>query len=137
MPLPLIEIPVSPRPTVLTAAIRQEILSVLAGSDTVTVPSATSQVAAGWSARRRRRGDSPAAVRAAAAMVSLVGADLVDEVVVEPSRDRRVPRSSRRLATRGAPRWTPRPDVPVSAGPGGSEPLGRRRALFHTTTNDA
>jgi len=85
MPLPLIEMPVSPRPTVLTTAIRQEILPVLAGSETVTVPFATAQVAAGWSARRRRRGDSPAAVRAAAAMVCLVGANLVDEVVVQPT----------------------------------------------------
>ena len=80
MPFPLLETPVSPRPTILTLAIRREILSVLAGSDAVTLASATAQIAAGWSARRRRRGDCPSAVRTVAAIVFQVGADLVDEV---------------------------------------------------------
>jgi hypothetical protein len=87
MPFPLIEIPGSPRITSLTAAIRREILSVLAGSDTVTVPSATAQIAASWSARRRRRGASPSDVRTAVEIVFQVGADLVDEVAAQPAPD--------------------------------------------------
>jgi hypothetical protein len=72
------------RPTPLTVAIRREILSVLAESDTMTVPVATAQVAAGWGARRRRRGDSPPSVQTAEAIVFQVGADLVDEIEAEP-----------------------------------------------------
>jgi hypothetical protein len=125
MPLPLLETPVSPRLPILTAAIRREILAVLAESDTVTVPSATEQVAAGWSARRRRRGDSPSGVRAAAAIVCLVGADLVDEVADEPSASCRVSRSPRGPASRCASRSSVLPVVP-----GGSELLGPRRVLF-------
>jgi hypothetical protein len=60
---------------------------VLAGSDSATVPSATAQVAASWTARRRRRGDSPSAVGAAAAIVFQVGADLAGEVATRPSAD--------------------------------------------------
>jgi hypothetical protein len=85
MPFPLLETPVSARPTVLTVAIRREILSLLAGSDAVTLPSATAQIADGWSARRRRRGDSPSAVGITAAIVFQVGADLVDEVAARRS----------------------------------------------------
>jgi hypothetical protein len=79
MSFPLIEMPVSSRSAVLTVAIRREILSVLAGSDAVTLPSATAEVAANWTARRRRRGDSPSAVRTAAAIVFQVGADLAGD----------------------------------------------------------
>jgi hypothetical protein len=85
MPQPLFEMPVSPRLTVLTAAIRRDILTALAESDAVTVPSATREVAANWSARRGRRGDSPSAVRTAAAIVFQVGADLVDDAATRPS----------------------------------------------------
>ena len=88
MPFPLLETPVPPFPTTLTVAIRREILSLLAESDAVTVPSATAKIAAGWSARRRRRGESPSAVGSAAAMVFQVGADLADEIAARrtPSR---------------------------------------------------
>ena len=112
MPFPLIESPGSPRLRILTAAIRREILAVLARSDTVTVSSATAQIAAGWSARRRQRGDSPSAVRTAAAMVFQVGAELVDEVAESPSSG--------------------------SRGPGEqSEVLGRRRVLSRRTRQHA
>jgi len=67
------------RATLLTDAIRREILAVIAESDS-TVPAATAQVAAGWGARRRRRGDSPSSVHTAEAIVFQVGADLVDDV---------------------------------------------------------
>lgn len=83
------------RATPLTVAIRREILSVLAEADTMTVPVATAQVAAGWGERRRRRGDSPPSVQTAEAIVFQVGADLVDEVGAEPS-PQRVPSESRR-----------------------------------------
>ena len=68
------------RPAVPAVAIRREILAVLAGSDTMTVPAATAEIAAGWSARQRSRGDSPSSVQIAAAIVFQVGADLVDDV---------------------------------------------------------
>ena len=118
MPLPPFELPVSPRITPLTAAIRREILALLTEPDTVTLPSATAQVAARWSARRRRRGDSPSAVRAAAAIVCLVGADLVDEVAAPPDPRHRVGPGHR--------------GGPVDSGHGVEEPSdirGRRRAL--------
>ena len=63
-------------PSLPTAAIRREILSVLAGSDAVTVPAATAQVAAAWSARRRQRGFSPAAATTVAALIHQIGVDL-------------------------------------------------------------
>jgi hypothetical protein len=63
-------------PSLDTAGIRREILSVLAGSDTMTVPAATAQVAAAWSARRRQRGFSPAAVTTLSAFIHQVGVDL-------------------------------------------------------------
>lgn len=62
------------------AGIRQEILSVLAGSDTMTVSAATAQVAAAWSARRRQRGFSPAAATTLAALIHQVGVDLASAV---------------------------------------------------------
>ena len=68
------------RSTALTDAIRRDILSVLAESDAMTVASATAETAAGWSARRRRCGDSPSSVQTAEAIVFQVGADLADDV---------------------------------------------------------
>ena len=79
MSLPLAQTHVLLHPTVPTVAIRREILSVLAGADTKTVPAATAEIAAVWSARQRLRGDSPSSVQTAAAIVFQVGADLVDE----------------------------------------------------------
>jgi hypothetical protein len=64
----------------LLAAIRREILAVLAESDTATVPGATATVARGWSARRRRHGHSPSSVLLTAALVYQVGADLTAEL---------------------------------------------------------
>jgi hypothetical protein len=72
------------RPTVLTIAIRRDILSVLAESDTMTMSAATAEIAAGWSTRRRRWGDSPSAVHTAEAIVFQVGADLLDEFARQP-----------------------------------------------------
>ena len=66
--------------SVLTGAIRRDILSVLAESETMTVPAATAEVAADWSARRRRCGDSRSSVLSAASLIFQVGADLADEV---------------------------------------------------------
>jgi hypothetical protein len=63
-------------PSLPTAAIRREILSVLARSDAITVPAATAQVAAAWSARRRQRGLSPAAATTVAALIHQIGVDL-------------------------------------------------------------
>jgi hypothetical protein len=63
------------RDTLLTAAIRRELLAVLADSD-ATLTAATAQVAAGWGARRRRCGDSPASVHTAEVIAVLVGAEL-------------------------------------------------------------
>jgi hypothetical protein len=80
---------VFPRPTVVTGAIRRDILSVLAQSATMTVPAATAEVAAEWSARRRRRGDSPSSVLSAASLVFQVGADVADEVDAQTSADAR------------------------------------------------
>jgi hypothetical protein len=71
---------VFPRPTAFTGAIRRDILAVLAESATMTVPAATAEVAAEWSARRRRRGDSPSSVLSAASLVFQVGVDVADEV---------------------------------------------------------
>jgi hypothetical protein len=68
------------RPTLLTVAIRREILSVLARTDAMTVSTATAHVAAIWTARRRRLGESPSAVGTAQALVCQIGADLVDEL---------------------------------------------------------
>jgi hypothetical protein len=83
------------RPTVLTAAIRREILSALAASDSMTLSAATAQTAAGWSARRQRRGDSPSSVRTAEAIVFQVGADLLlDDVAARPSEEMPVALSS-------------------------------------------
>jgi hypothetical protein len=76
------------------------------------VSSATAQIAAGWSARRRQRGDSPSAVRTAAAMVFQVGAELVDEVAESLSS--------------GPPGLGEQPEV-----------LGRRRVLSRRTRHDA
>jgi hypothetical protein len=74
------ESPVPVRPTALTDAIRRDIVSALAAPDAPTVPAATARIAADWRARRRRVGDSPAAVQTAGALVFQVGADLVGEV---------------------------------------------------------
>jgi hypothetical protein len=73
------------RSTVLVGAIRRDILSALAESDTMTVPAATAEVAADWSARRRRCGDSRASVLSAASLIFQVGADLHDEFDAQPS----------------------------------------------------
>jgi hypothetical protein len=91
-----LEILVSFRSTLLTVAIRREILSVLATSASMTVPTATARVAAGWSARRRRRGESPSSVQSAQAIVFQVGADLVDEVAAQQAVHRSAPTSSPR-----------------------------------------
>jgi hypothetical protein len=72
------------RTTLLTDAIRRDILAVLAESDT-TVAAATAQIAAGWGARRRRRGDSPSSVHTAEAIAFQVGADLADDVTQQPA----------------------------------------------------
>jgi hypothetical protein len=77
-----------PRAPVLTAAIRRDILAVLAESDAMTVPAATAEMAAEWSARRRRLGDSPSSVLSAASLVFQVGAELFDDVAAQPSADR-------------------------------------------------
>jgi len=66
-------------PAVLTAAIRRDILAVLSRSAGLTVPVATARVAAAWSSRRRRCGESPSSALTAAALVCQVGADLADE----------------------------------------------------------
>jgi len=73
-----------PRAPVLTAAIRRDILAVLAESDAMTVPAATAEIAAEWSARRRRLGDSPSSVLSAASLVFQVGAELFDDVAAQP-----------------------------------------------------
>jgi len=65
--------------TLLTDAIRRDILAVLADRDTMTVSAATAEIAAGWSMRRRQRGDSPSSVHSAEAIVFQVGAELIDE----------------------------------------------------------
>jgi hypothetical protein len=67
------------RTTLLTAAIRRDILTLLADSDGTSVQAATAQVAAGWGARHRRRGDSPSSVHTAQAIALQVGADLADD----------------------------------------------------------
>jgi hypothetical protein len=68
------------RSSLPTAGIRREILAVLAKSDTVTVPAATAQVAAAWSARRRQRGLSPAAAATLAALIHQIGVELASTV---------------------------------------------------------
>lgn len=73
-----------PRAPVLTAAIRRDILAVLAESDAMTVPAATAEIAAEWSARRRRLGDSPLSLRGASSLVFQVGAELFDDVAARP-----------------------------------------------------
>jgi hypothetical protein len=78
---------VSCPPTVLTGAIRRDILSVLAESDTMTVPAATAEVAADWSERRRRCGDSRSSVLSAASLIFQVGADLLDEIAADARDD--------------------------------------------------
>lgn len=75
------------RPTLVTDAIRREILSILARSDAITVPTATAQVAASWTARRRRLGESPSAVQTAQALICQVGADLLDELAAQQGPD--------------------------------------------------
>jgi hypothetical protein len=82
-----------PRSTVLVGAIRRDILSVLAESDSMTVPAATAEVAADWSARRRRCGDSRSSVLSAASLVFQVGAELSDEVDARLSTSGTVSRS--------------------------------------------
>jgi hypothetical protein len=78
---------VFPRPTALTGAIRRDILSVLTESTGMTVTAATAEVAAEWSARRRRRGDSPSSVLSAASLVFQVGVDVADEVDAQTSAE--------------------------------------------------
>jgi hypothetical protein len=73
--------------TLLTDAIRRDILAVLAESETMTVSAAVAEIADGWSTRRRRRGDSPSSVHSAEAIVFQVGADLIDECARQPSTD--------------------------------------------------
>src|SRR4051812_10517122 len=68
-PQPPMETVLLLRLTLLTVAIRREILSVLATSDAITVPTATAHVAATWTARRRRLGESPSAVQTAQTLV--------------------------------------------------------------------
>ena len=68
------------RTSLLTAAIRRDILTLLAESDATSVQAATAQVAAGWGARCRRRGDSPSSVHTAEAIAFQVGADLADDM---------------------------------------------------------
>lgn len=80
------EMPLLPT-TLLTDAIRRDILAVLVESDTITVSDATAEIAAGWSMRRRRRGDSPSSVHSAEAILFQVGADLIDEFARQPSTD--------------------------------------------------
>src|SRR4051812_42762139 len=75
------------RPTLLTVAIRREILSVLARTDAMTVSTATAHVAAIWTARRRRLGESPSSVGTAQALVCQIGADLLDEFAGHHGRD--------------------------------------------------
>jgi hypothetical protein len=77
------------RPTALTGAIRRDILSVLTQSTTMTVPAATAEVAAEWSARRRRRGDSPSSVLSTASLVFQVGVDVADELDARTSAEGR------------------------------------------------
>ena len=67
-------------PELLLTAIRREILDVLAEPGGLTVPAATEQVAAGWSARRRRHGQSPSSAGLTAALVHQVGAELADDL---------------------------------------------------------
>ena len=83
------------RTTLLTAAIRRAILTLLAGSDGTSVQAATAQVAAGWGARHRRRGDSPSSVHTAEAIALAVGANLADDVA---STDRSGTQDVRRSA---------------------------------------
>jgi hypothetical protein len=75
------------RPTLLTVAIRREILSVLARTDAMTVSTATAHVASIWTARRQRLGESPSAVGTAQALVCQVGADLLDEFAGQQGTD--------------------------------------------------
>jgi hypothetical protein len=75
------------RTTLLTVAIRREILSVLARTDAMTVSTATAHVAAIWTARRRRLGESPSSVGTAQALVCQIGADLLDEFAGQQGRD--------------------------------------------------
>jgi len=83
MPHPVMETLVFPRTTARADAIRRQILAVLAESDGMTVPAATAQIAAGWSARRRRGGESPSSVQTAEAIVCQVGADLDHELAAQ------------------------------------------------------
>jgi len=71
--------------TLLTDAIRRDILALLAESDTTSVQVATAQIAAGWGARCRRRGDSPSSAHTAEAIAFQVGADLADDVAPSAS----------------------------------------------------
>ena len=67
----------------LDGVIRRQILTVLAGSEDITIPSATALVADDWGSRREQLGDSPAAVTTATAMVFQVGAELAAEEPTE------------------------------------------------------
>ena len=66
--------------TLLTAAIRRDILAVLAESDSTSVQAATARIAAGRGARSRRCGDSPSSVHTTEAIAFQVGADLADDM---------------------------------------------------------
>ena len=72
-------------PELLVIAIRREILDVLAVHGDLTVPAATARVATGWSARRRRHGQSPSSAAVTAALVHQVGAELADDPVTSPA----------------------------------------------------
>ena len=69
-----------PHPRLFSSAIRREILSVLAASADMSVPSATAHVAANWTARRRLQGESPSAVQTTQAMVCEVGVAILDDL---------------------------------------------------------
>lgn len=58
----------------LRSSIRRSILDALA--DELTIMEATEVVAVGWATRRSQRGDSPASVGHASALVYSVGAEL-------------------------------------------------------------
>ena len=127
----------SSRPTALTVAIRRDILSALATSEGVTVPAATAQVAANWSARRRRRGESPSAVHSAATIVFQVGAELGDDVAALQARHDAAVTPSR-VRRRGPTRSPAAPAIPVCS-PSGREalhalPSGDRRGTSPART---
>jgi hypothetical protein len=67
-------------PELLITAIRREILDVLAAPGGLTLSAATAQVATGWSARRRRHGQSPSSAAVTEALVHQVGAELASDL---------------------------------------------------------